>query len=205
MKRGGCFAIKPKPQRIKTPTPLCLKHLHTMEDYVILVNEEDEEVGVCEKLQAHLDGALHRAFSVFLFNDEGDLLLQQRQPDKYHSGGLWSNTCCSHPRPGELVEAAAHRRLQEEMGVTCALQRLFGFVYHSKLEHDLYEHEYDHVFVGRYNGVPVPNRAEVASWRWVQADALRKDIAARPDRYNYWFRLILDRVLEERVADGEEL
>ena len=125
------------------------------------------------------------------------MLLQQRHPQKYHSGGLWSNTCCSHPRPGELVESAAHRRLQEEMGVACDLRRLFGFVYHSKLNDELYEHEYDHVFVGRYNGVPVPDATEVASWRWADTDVLRQDIAANPDRYTYWFRLILDRVMQE--------
>jgi len=168
-----------------------------MEDYVILVNEHDEELGVREKLQAHLDGALHRAFSIFLFNDDGALLLQQRHPDKYHSGGLWSNTCCSHPRPGEPLEAAARRRLQEEMGVTCDLRRVFGFVYHSQLGRDLYEHEYDHVFIGRYNGIPVPDQAEVASWRWAETDGLRKDIAERPEHYTYWFRLVLDRVLQD--------
>ena len=176
--------------------PVLLQEKDRLEDYVILVNEKDEELGVREKLQAHLDGVLHRAFSIFLFNDDGALLLQQRHPNKYHSGGLWSNTCCSHPRPGELVEAAAHRRLREEMGVACDLRRLFEFVYRSKFEHELYEHEYDHVFVGRYNGVPAPNRAEVASWRWTEAEALRKDVADRPDRYTYWLRLILDRVLQ---------
>ena len=169
-----------------------------MDEYVVLVNEQDEEIGVREKLQAHLDGTLHRAFSVFLFNDDGDLLLQQRHSDKYHSGGLWSNTCCSHPRPGEPTEAAAHRRLQEEMGVICNLQRVFGFVYHSKLDLHLYEHEYDHVFVGRFNGTPVPNRDEVSSWRWATTAALRKDVAEHPDRYTYWFRLVLDRVLQNR-------
>ena len=169
-----------------------------MDEYVVLVNERDEEVGVREKLQAHLDGTLHRAISVFLFNDEGDLLLQQRHPDKYHSGGLWSNTCCSHPRPDEPIEAAAQRRLQEEMGVVCDLQRVFGFVYRSKLDLHLYEHEYDHVFVGLFNGTPAPNQAEVTSWRWATTDALRKDVAEHPDWYTYWFRLVLDRVLKSR-------
>ena len=138
-----------------------------LNDYVILVNEQDEEIGVCEKLKAHLDGTLHRAFSVFIFNDAGDLLLQQRHPGKYHSGGLWSNTCCSHPRPGEMVEDAAHRRLQEEMGMACDLHRLFGFIYHSQLGSNLYEHEYDHVFIGKHNGTPTPDSNEVASWRCV--------------------------------------
>ncbi len=169
-----------------------------MDEYVVLVNEQDEAVGVRAGLLALLDGTLHRAISGFLFNDKGDLLLQQRHPDKYHSGGLWSNTCCSHPRPGEPVEAAAQRRLQEEMGVICDLQRVFGFVYRSKLDLHLYEHEYDHVFVGLFNGTPAPNQAEVTSWRWATTDALRKDVAEHPDWYTYWFRLVLDRVLKSR-------
>lgn len=169
-----------------------------MEEYVVLVNEHDEEVGVREKLQAHLDGTLHRAISVFLFNDQGELLLQQRHPEKYHSGGLWSNTCCSHPRPGEPVATAAQRRLGQEMGVRCDLQWVFGFVYRSKLERHLYEHEYDHVFVGLFNGTPLPDPSEVFAWRWATTDALQKDIAAHPDRYTYWFRLVLERVLKNR-------
>jgi len=166
-----------------------------MDEYVVLVNEQDEEMGVREKRQAHVEGVLHRAFSVFLFDEEGALLLQQRHPDKYHSGGLWSNTCCSHPRPGEPVAAAAHRRLREEMGITCGLHRAFGFVYRSALDHGLYEHEYDHVFVGYYRGTPSPDPTEVVAWRWAEADALRREILERPDQYTYWFRFIVDRVL----------
>ena len=171
-----------------------------MEDYVVLVNERDEEVGVREKLQAHVDGALHRAFSVFVFDDEGRLLLQQRHPDKYHSGGLWSNTCCSHPRPGESVGEAALRRLHEEMGFGCALAPLFGFVYKARLG-DLYEHEYDHVLIGHYAEAPVPNAAEVAAWRWVRPAELQASVAAEPHAYTYWFRLALGRVLEH-AGDG---
>lgn len=163
-------------------------------EYVILVDERDEEVGVQEKLQAHREGTLHRAFSVFVFNAEGDLLLQQRQRDKYHSGGLWSNTCCSHPRPGEPVETAARRRLQEEMGFQCDVQHLFGFVYRAALD-GVVEHEYDHVFVGRYDGDPVPDEAEVAGWRWAAPAPLQKDVARHPERYTYWFRQALGRVL----------
>lgn len=166
-----------------------------MDEYVVLVNEQDEEVGLKEKVQAHVEGVLHRAFSVFVFNTEGALLLQQRHPDKYHSGGLWSNTCCSHPRPGEPVEAAVRRRLNEEMGITCDVQRAFGFVYKSALDRGLYEHEYDHVFIGRYDDDPSPNPQEVAHWRWAAPEALRQDVAAHPERYTYWFRLVLDRVL----------
>lgn len=164
-------------------------------EYVVLVNEQDEEIGVREKLQAHLDGALHRAFSVFVFNSRGDLLLQRRHPAKYHSGGLWSNTCCSHPRPGEFVGAAADRRLFEEMGFRCDLTHGFSFIYRSRLE-DLYEHEYDHVFIGRYDGQPVPNAAEVSEWRWVDAATVRHEVAACPEQYTYWFRQVLDRVLD---------
>ncbi len=166
-----------------------------MEEYVVLVNERDEALGVAEKLRVHREGTLHRAFSVFVFNTEGSLLLQQRHPAKYHSGGLWSNTCCSHPRPGEAVAAAARRRLQEEMGFDCELRRVFGFVYRVRFDGDLSEHEYDHVFVGLFDGSPVPDAAEVAAWRWVRPEALRRDVARRPDRYTYWFRLALDRVL----------
>lgn len=168
-----------------------------MSEYVVLVNERDEEVGVQEKLRAHVEGKLHRAFSVFVFNEQGQLLLQQRHPAKYHSGGLWSNTCCSHPRPGEPVAEAAQRRLQEEMGIACALDRRFGFVYRSRLDGGLYEHEYDHVFVGRYDGAPAPHCDEVAHWRWVHPEALRADVAAHPGRYTYWFRLVYERVLED--------
>lgn len=166
-----------------------------MKEYVVLVNERDEYLGVREKLQAHVEGVLHRAFSVFVFNSRGDLLLQQRHPDKYHSGGLWSNTCCSHPRPGEAVETAARRRLHEEMGFACDLTRLFGFVYEARVDTDLVEHEYDHVFAGVYDGVPLPNGEEVSGWQWVSPEALRAGVRDAPDRYTYWFRLVLDRVL----------
>ncbi len=167
-------------------------------DSVILVDAHDGEVGVGEKLQVHRDGTLHRAFSVFVFDGAGRLLLQRRHPDKYHSGGLWSNTCCSHPRPGETVEAAAHRRLREEMGFDCALRPLFGFVYKIQLGDRLYEHEYDHVLVGTYEGTPAPNAEEVADWKWVFPDDLQAHVAQSPEVYTYWFRLVLDRVLARR-------
>ncbi len=169
-------------------------------DPVLLVNDQDEPVGVGDKVQVHRDGTLHRAFSVFVFDSEGRLLLQQRHPDKYHSGGLWSNTCCSHPRPGEPVEAAAHRRLQEEMGFDCPVRPLFGFVYKIQLGDALYEHEYDHVLIGHYDGEPVPHPTEVAAWKWVSPAALQADIAAHPEAYTYWFRLVIDRVLAHVAA-----
>lgn len=162
-------------------------------EYVVLVNERDEPQGIEEKLRVHQQGRLHRAISVCLVNARGELLLQRRHPDKYHSGGLWSNTCCSHPRPGEATTDAAHRRLFEEMGIRCPLHHAFGFTYRARLG-DLIEHEYDHVYVGRYEGAPTPAPAEVDAWRWLSLDALRADMALRPDRYTYWFHVLMDRL-----------
>ena len=171
-----------------------------MEERVVLVNESDEEVGVGEKLRVHRDGALHRALSVFLVNADGALLLQRRHPAKYHSGGLWSNTCCSHPRPGEPVAEAATRRLREEMGISCPLTPAFSFIYEADLG-ELREHEYDHVFVGSWEGSPEPDPREVSEWRWMGADDVRADVAAHPERYTFWFRHVLDDVLAW-LADG---
>ncbi len=167
-----------------------------MNEYVILVDERDREVGTEEKLEAHRLGLLHRAISVFLFHPDGRLLLQQRHPDKYHSGGLWSNTCCSHPHPGEDTTEAASRRLREEMGIDCSLRPAFSFVYRVRFSDTLFEHEYDHVFTGRYAGDPQPDPQEIVSWKWVEPAELNADVAARPERYTHWFRLILPRLLE---------
>src|SRR5205085_4273578 len=139
-------------------------------EQVILVDECDRELGVSEKLQAHRAGALHRAFSIFIFDADKRLLLQKRAQTKYHSAGLWSNTACGHPRPGEPTEAAAHRRLREEMRFDCALRPAFQFLYRAELSGGLVEHEYDHVFVGEFDDEPVPDRAEVEDWRWVRMD-----------------------------------
>jgi isopentenyl-diphosphate Delta-isomerase len=162
-----------------------------MLEEVILVDECDREVGVGEKMQTHRAGALHRAFSIFVFDADKRLLLQQRARTKYHSGGLWSNTCCGHPRPGEDTMAAAHRRLREEMNFDCALRAAFGFVYRAELAGQLVEHEYDHVFVGEFNGEPTPDAAEVADWRWVSMTELRRALRQRPDEYSYWLRIAL--------------
>lgn len=164
----------------------------TAEEEVVLVNENDEAIGVEEKITAHLTGALHRAFSVFVFNSSRELLLQRRTSTKYHSRGLWSNTCCGHPRPGETIEQAARRRLGEEMGFASLLTRLFDFVYRAELEDGLIEHEYDHVLIGHFDGVPRPNCNEVAEWRWIDLATLRMDIAEHPQDYTYWFRKSLD-------------
>ena len=165
-----------------------------MDDYVILVNERDEALGVREKLQAHRDGALHRAFSVFIFNDDGALLLQRRHPAKYHSGGLWSNACCGHPRPGEDVREAAERRLGEELGFSVTLEPRFTLLYKEKVSDGLLEHELDHVLAGRFNGTPTPNADEVDAWRWVAPGRLASELAERPEAFTVWFR----RIQEER-------
>lgn len=161
---------------------------------LVLVDENDHPVGTMEKMEVHEKGLLHRAFSVLIFNDKDELLLQQRAFDKYHCGGLWTNTCCSHPLPEEDVKDAAQRRLQEEMGIVCDLQKSFEFIYRAEFENGLTEHEYDHVFVGVFSGKPVININEVAAWKYVSPDALRKDIADHPDKYTPWFKIILDRI-----------
>lgn len=137
-------------------------------------------------MAVHRQGLLHRAFSIFVLNDRGELLLQQRAWHKYHSGGLWTNTCCSHPRPQEPTLSAGHRRLQEEMGFDCALQPLFNFIYRAELDHDLIEHEYDHVLIGFYNDSPTPNPDEVCAWRWVDMGELSIDLGKNPHHYTYW-------------------
>lgn len=164
---------------------------------VILVDRRDTPVGTAEKLEAHRTGRLHRAFSVLILNDAGEALLQRRAAGKYHSAGLWSNTCCSHPRPGEATQAAAHRRLQEEMGFDCPLESAFPFIYRTELEGGLVEHEYDHLFLGSWTGAPEPDPEEVAEWRWVPLHALRREIARHPTRFTYWFRVAL-RELDDR-------
>ena len=167
-----------------------------MQEHVILVDPKGREIGTQEKMQAHRDGKLHSAFSIFVFNAVGELLLQKRARTKYHSGGLWTNTCCSHPRPGESYSSAARRRLNEEMGFDCELTGLFSFIYHTQLDNSLFEHELDHVFVGRYNGRPIPNPDEVDDWKWINIRALKQDIQESPENYTYWFKLTLDRVVE---------
>ena len=167
-----------------------------MPENVILVTPDDQPIGTEEKLKAHLEGKLHRAFSVFIFNSQGEMLLQRRALHKYHSPGLWSNACCSHPRPGEDSEAAAHRRMKEEMGFDCHIERAFQFTYKAEFDNGLTENELDHVFIGEYNGVVQPNPEEVAEYRWIDADSLKKDMQENPEQYTYWFRVVLDKVLK---------
>ncbi|HVH12289.1 MAG TPA: isopentenyl-diphosphate Delta-isomerase [Longimicrobium sp.] len=164
-----------------------------MEERVVLVDEDDAEVGTLEKQRAHAEGRLHRALSVFVLNPRGELLLQRRAAGKYHSGGLWTNACCSHPRPGEPVDLAARRRLREEMGIDCVLEPAFAFTYRAEVGGGLVEHEYDHVFLGRFEGDPLPSTDEVDAWRWVPADTIRDELAAAPERFTPWFRLVFSR------------
>ena len=163
---------------------------------VILVNEQDEPIGLMEKMEAHEKGLLHRAFSVFIFNDNNELLLQRRALSKYHSGGLWSNSCCSHPRENESVLEAGKRRLTEELGFTVDLKETFSFIYKAKLDNELTEHELDHVLIGKYNELPEGNPEEVDGVKYVSLDWLENDIEENPDNYTVWFRVIFDRVKE---------
>jgi isopentenyl-diphosphate Delta-isomerase len=161
-----------------------------MDERLILVNEHDEIVGFSEKMETHTEGKLHRAFSIFVFNKKGHLLLQKRAKSKYHSGGLWSNTCCGHPRPGEATKDVAHRRLKEEMGFDCELEERFSFTYKAKIN-EFYENEYDHVFIGIYDGEPSLNANEVESWKWMSLMELIDDSKKNSEDYTYWLNYIL--------------
>jgi isopentenyl-diphosphate delta-isomerase len=162
-----------------------------MAEMLVLVDENDREIGSEEKLAAHRAGKLHRAFSVYIFNSRGQLLITRRAPGKYHSPGLWTNTCCGHPRPGEAVEDGARRRLREETGIVCELAPKQKFIYHAEFDNGLVEHEYDHVFTGCYDGELQIDPAEADAVEWVEPQAALADVEARPERYTVWFRLSL--------------
>ena len=164
------------------------------ETQVILVNEKDEPIGIMEKMEAHRRGVLHRAFSVFIFDSKGRMLLQQRAAEKYHGGLLWTNACCSHPYPGETVEAAAQRRLQEELGFQTPLQKLFAFTYKAEVENGLTEHEFDHVFAGTYDGDIEPDSTEVAGVVYRDMEAIKADLEKNPKKFTAWFRLAFGRI-----------
>lgn len=165
---------------------------------VILVDRQDNEIGTEEKMKAHSNGGqLHRAISVFLFNGKGETLLQQRASTKYHSKAKWANTCCSHPRPGESNEAAAERRLIEEMGIKAKLEERFVFPYHAEVGSGLTEQEYDHIFFGRYEGVPKPNKDEVQDWKWVSIEEFGRWVKEKPEDFAAWVVLMADRFVEE--------
>jgi isopentenyl-diphosphate delta-isomerase len=161
-----------------------------LEEKVILVSDTDDQLGLMGKMEAHKKGILHRAFSVFVFNKKGALLLQQRALDKYHSPGLWTNTCCSHQRDGESSLGAGKRRLNEEMGFHCDLEEVFWFIYSAAFDNGLTEHELDHVMVGYYDNDPVINLQEVASFKWMSLDKVKQDIAEHPENYTEWFKII---------------
>jgi isopentenyl-diphosphate delta-isomerase len=156
---------------------------------IVLVNEQDEQVGLMDKMQAHREGLLHRAFSVFVFDRKGKMLLQKRSAAKYHGGNLWSNACCSHPYPGEAIETAAQRRLQEELGFVTPLQKVFEFVYKADVENGLIEHEYDHVFVGEYEGTVQMNEKEVADYCYENMNDIKWMIREQPEKFTSWFKL----------------
>jgi len=164
-----------------------------MEEQVILVNENDEKIGLMPKMEAHEKGVLHRAFSVFIFNESNQLLLQQRAFGKYHSPGLWTNTCCSHQRDGETSLEAGTRRLKEEMGFTAHLRETTSFIYKVPFDNGLTEHELDHILIGNFSGLPQINEDEVASWKWMTLEAIKEDIALHPEQYTAWFKIIFEK------------
>lgn len=166
-----------------------------MDELLILVDTNDKEIGYLSKEETHRLGKLHRAFSVFIIRD-GQMLLQRRKLNKYHSGGLWANACCSHPRRREKLADAAYRRLLEEMGISCDLSEIGHFVYRTKFEESLYEYEYDHVFLGFYSGAIYPNEDEIEETRWITFEELRKDLVLNPEKYASWFLTAAPMVLE---------
>lgn len=162
-------------------------------DQVILVNEKDEQIGLMEKIEAHEKALLHRAFSVFVFNKKGELMLQQRALTKYHTPGLWTNTCCSHQREGESNIEAGKRRLMEEMGFSTDLKDTISFIYKAPFDNGLTEHEYDHILIGYYEADPKPNPDEVNAWKWMSLEAVKNDIEENPAIYTEWFKIIFDK------------
>lgn len=165
-------------------------------EYVILVDERDRALGLMEKLEAHRQGALHRAISVLIFNDRQELLLQRRALGKYHSPGLWTNSCCSHPRDGESTLEAGTRRLEEEMGISAVLEPLFHFTYRAEFKNGLIEHELDHVLVGRSNQLPQLNHEEAMDFEYLSLETIRKEISQKPEQFTPWFRILMEEHFE---------
>ena len=164
-----------------------------MKEKVILVNEKDEQIGLMEKIEAHEKALLHRAFSVFVYNDKNEVMLQQRALSKYHSPGLWTNTCCSHQREGESNIDAGKRRLMEEMGFTTELEETISFIYKAPFDNGLSEHEFDYILIGKYDGEPNINPDEVAAWKWMSLETIKKDLQENPANYTAWFKIIFDK------------
>jgi len=163
------------------------------EEQVILVNEKDEQIGLMAKMEAHEKALLHRAFSVFVFNDKNELMLQQRAAHKYHSPLLWTNTCCSHQREGESNIEAGKRRLMEEMGFVTDLKETISFIYKAPFDNGLTEHEFDHIMLGHFNENPNINPDEVEAWKWMDLEAVKVDIEAQPELYTAWFKIIFEK------------
>lgn len=169
-------------------------------DHVILVDEQDHALGTMEKMEAHRKGLLHRAFSILLFNSKGEMLLQKRSKAKYHSGSLWTNTCCSHPLPDEAMADATRRRLKQEMGIDLQPEFAYAFVYKAALDKGLLEHEYDHVYIGTFDGEPSVNTAEVEDWKFMSLPALREAVKHHPEAYTAWFKIILNHPALNEIA-----
>ena len=167
------------------------------EEKVILVDKLDNQIGTMSKMEVHKKAVLHRAFSVFILNEKGELMLQQRAHDKYHSPSLWTNTCCSHQREGEGNIEAGKRRLKEEMGFTTDLKELFHFIYQAPFDNGLTEHELDHVLLGYYHGLPKINKTEVADWKWMNIQSISKSIKTNPQEYTVWFKIIFDQFIRK--------
>lgn len=174
-----------------------------MEEKVVLVDENNQQIGLMPKMEAHEKAVLHRAFSVFIINDRGETMLQQRAAHKYHSPLLWTNTCCSHQRDGETNIEAGKRRLQEEMGFSVDLKEVFSFIYKAPFDNGLTEHEYDHVMVGYSNQEPEINTDEVASWKWMLPEAVKADIENRPELYTAWFKIIFERFYDYLIENSK--
>ena len=174
-----------------------------MEEYVVLVDENDNKIGIMPKMLAHEKAVLHRAFSVFIFNDQGQLMLQQRALSKYHSPGLWTNTCCSHQRENESNLEAGKRRLQEEMGFVTELKETTSFIYKAPFDNGLTEHELDHIMIGHYNDAPLINKDEVEAWKWMELENVKVDISLHPERYTEWFKIIFEKFYEHINIDHE--
>ena len=168
-----------------------------MEEIIVCVDENDNEIGHIEKMDAHIKGLLHRALSIFIFNEKNELLLQKRYSGKYHSPGLWTNTCCTHPNKDESTDDAAIRRLQEEMGFSCDLKEVFSFMYYIKFDNDLIEHEFDHVYFGRYSNEISINPLEVEDYKWISLDNIKVDLKTNPDNYTFWFKYIIENHIKE--------
>ncbi|NGZ89596.1 isopentenyl-diphosphate Delta-isomerase [Psychroflexus maritimus] len=178
------------------------KVIPPQEEQVILVNKQDEFLGLMPKLEAHEKGLLHRAFSVFIYNDKDELLLQQRALTKYHTPGLWTNTCCSHQRKGESNIEAGKRRLMEEMGFTTELKETTSFIYKAPFENGLTEHEYDYILVGKFNDNPNPNPEEVESYKWMKLEEVKLDLNKNPQLYTAWFKIIFDKYYSQMLINS---